>query len=264
MKTAEAPERQPAGKLSLLDRLRQSPLWQSVFRQGYPSTDENRALVMFNSFFLHIHPVKVSRHSLKISYTWGLGVITFFLFLILVVTGIWLMFFYVPSVEQAYTDMQKLETAVPFGMLMRSLHRWSAHLMVVTVFLHLCRVFFTGGYKRPREFNWVIGVVLWIITLMLSFTGYLLPWDQLSYWAITVSTNIVGTFPLIGEQMRLLFLGANEAGPEALIRFYTLHIAILPVLMTVLIAIHFWRIRKDGGLSRPLESIGNGDEEVTE
>lgn len=264
MKTTETPERQSADKLPLLDRIRQSSLWQSVFRQGYPSTDENRALVMFNSFFLHIHPVKVSRHSLKISYTWGLGVITFFLFLILVVTGIWLMFFYVPSIEQAYTDMQKLATAVPFGMLMRSIHRWAAHLMVVTVFLHLCRVFFTGGYKRPREFNWVIGVVLWIITLMLSFTGYLLPWDQLSYWAVTVSTNIVGTFPIIGEQMRLLFLGASEAGPEALIRFYTLHIAILPVVMTVLIAVHFWRIRKDGGLSRPLASTENGDEGVIE
>ncbi len=254
MKTAEAPQTQDTRSSSLLGKIRRSSLWKSIFRQGYPSTDENRALVMFNTFFLHIHPVKVSRHSLKISYTWGLGVITFVLFLILVVTGIWLMFFYVPSVERAYTDMQNLETTVPFGMLMRSMHRWAAHLMVITVFLHLCRVFFTGGYKHPREFNWVIGVVLWIVTLLLSFTGYLLPWDQLSYWAITVSTNIVGTFPIIGEQLRLLMLGANEAGSEALIRFYTLHIAVLPVVMTILIAVHFWRIRKDGGLSSPTES----------
>lgn len=236
-----------------LNRLRRSSFWRSIFRQGYPDSDENRALVMMNSLFLHIHPVKVSKHTLKISYTWGLGVISGFLFLMLVATGIWLMFFYVPSVERAYSDIQNLETTVTFGMLARSIHRWSAHLMVVTVFLHLCRVFYTGGYKHPREFNWVVGVVLWVVTLILSFTGYLLPWDQLAFWAVSVSTNIVGSFPLIGNQVRLLLLGAAEAGPEALIRFYTLHIAVLPVVMTILIGVHFWRIRKDGGLSSPDE-----------
>ena len=254
MKTTEAPERQPARKFSLLDRIRQGALWQSVFRQGYPSTDENRALVIFNSFFLHIHPVKVSRHSLKISYTWGLGFISGFLFLVLVVTGAWLMFFYVPSVERAYADMQNLETTVTFGMLMRSMHRWAAHLMVVGVFLHMCRVFYTGGYKSPREFNWMVGVVLWVLTLLLSFTGYLLPWDQLAYWAITVSTNIIGAFPFIGEWARVMLLGGYEVGPPALIRFYTLHIAILPGLMAMLIGVHFWRVRKDGGLSSSLEA----------
>ncbi len=219
---------------------------------------------MFNSFFLHIHPVKVQKHTLKISYTWGLGVISFVLFLGLVVTGAWLMFFYVPSVERAYTDIQSLETAVTFGALMRAMHRWAAHLMVVTVFLHLCRVFYTGGYKHPREFNWVIGVALWVVTLLLSFTGYLLPWDQLAYWAVTVSTNIVGSFPLIGEKLRVILLGAAEAGPEALIRFYTLHIAVLPVVMVILIGVHFWRIRKDGGLSSPSESAGNDHEGASE
>ncbi len=238
---------------SLMGRLRQSAFWRSMFRQGYPNTDENRALVMFNSFFLHMHPVRVKRHSLKVTYTWGLGLISFVLFILLVVSGIWLMFFYVPSPERAYADIQNLETAVTFGILWRTLHRWAAHLMVVTVFLHLCRVFYTGGYKKPREFNWVIGVVLWVLTLILSFTGYLLPWDQLSYWAITVSTNIVGSFPWLGDEIRLLMLGAAEAGSAALIRFYTLHIALLPVIMTLLIMVHFWRIRKDGGLSSPLE-----------
>ena len=243
------PKRHP-----FLSKLRKSAFWGSVFRQGYPDTDENRSLVMLNSLFLHIHPVTVKRHSLKVTYTWGLGVITTVLFLILSITGIWLMFFYVPSVERAYTDIQNLETTVTFGALWRTTHRWAAHLMVVTVFLHMCRVFYTGGYKNPREFNWVIGVVLWVVTLLLSFTGYLLPWDQLAYWAIAVSTNIVGSFPLVGEELRLILLGAAEAGPEALIRFYTLHIAVLPVVMTLLIGIHFWRIRKDGGLSSPIES----------
>ncbi len=260
MKTAEAPQTQDAKNLSLLDKIRQSSLWQSIFRQGYPNTDENRALVMFNTFFLHIHPVKVKRHSLKITYTWGLGVITSFLFVVLVVTGAWLMFFYVPSIERAYTDIQNLETAVTFGMLMRNMHRWAAHLMVLTVFLHMCRVFFTGGYKHPREFNWVIGVLLWIVTLMLSYTGYLLPWDQLAYWAVTVGTNIAGSFPVVGEWIRLLLLGSSETGQEALIRFYTLHIAILPIVMTILIGVHFWRVRKDGGLSSPLESTENEHE----
>jgi quinol-cytochrome oxidoreductase complex cytochrome b subunit len=246
-----------ASNRSITEIITQNRVWRSIFRQGYPGNEENQAKVMVNSWFLHIHPVKVKTHSLKISYTWGLGFISFFLFLVLTVTGIWLMFFYVPSVERAYTDMQNLETAVTFGTLMRTIHRWAAHLMVVTVFLHMCRVFYTGGYKRPREFNWVIGVILWVVTLLLSFTGYLLPWDQLAYWAITVSTNIVGTFPLIGEQLRLLMLGAAEAGPEALIRFYTLHIILLPVVMTILIGVHFWRIRKDGGLSSPLENTEN-------
>lgn len=238
---------------TLLRRLRKSRVWTSIFRSGYPDTDEKRSLVMFNSFFLHLHPVKVKKNTLRAAYTFGLGIIAFFLFLVLVVTGAWLMFFYVPSVERAYPDIQALETSVTFGMLMRNMHRWAAHLMVLTVFLHLCRVFFTGGYKHPREFNWVVGVVLWVVTLLLSFTGYLLPWDQLSYWAITVGTNMIGSAPFIGDLVRLLLLGAKEVGQEALIRFYTLHIIILPLVMTILISVHFWRVRKDGGLSSPEE-----------
>jgi len=247
-----------ANDRSLTELITQSRVWKSIFRQGYPTSEENRTKVIVNSWFLHIHPVKVKAHTLKIKYTWGMGVITMVLFLLLVGTGAWLMFFYVPSVERAYTDIQNLETGVTFGMLMRNLHRWAAHLMVITVFLHMCRVFYTGGYKHPREFNWIIGVILWVLTLLLSFTGYLLPWDQLAYWAITVSTNIIGEAPLIGELLRLILLGANEPGPEALIRFYTLHIAILPLVMTALLGIHFWRIRKDGGLSSPLEGTQHG------
>jgi len=260
----EAATRRNGKGPSFFSRLRQSSFWGSIFRQGYPDNDENRALIIFNSFFLHIHPVKVNRHALKLTYTWGLGVISFILFLILVVTGVWLMFFYVPSVERAYADIQNLETAVTFGALMRAMHRWAAHLMVVVVFLHMCRVFYTGGYKYPRQFNWVIGVVLWVTTLILSFTGYLLPWDQLSYWAVTVSTNIVGVFPLIGENLRLILLGAAEAGPDALIRFYALHVVVLPVVMVLLIGVHFWRIRKDGGLSAPQENPGDDRREGTE
>ena len=259
MKTTETPPTQNTKNISLMRKIRQSSLWRSIFRQSYPNTDENRTLAIVNSWFLHVHPVKVKRHTLEMSYTLGMGVISFFCFIALTASGILLMFFYVPSVERAYTDMQDLETMITFGMLMRNIHRWGAHLMVVTVFAHMCRVFYTGGYKTPREFNWVIGVLLWIVTLLLSFTGYLLPWDQLAYWAITVSTNIVATIPIIGDQLRLLMLGSAEVGQSALIRFYTLHVILLPLVMTIFIGVHFWRIRKDGGLSNPLN---NTDDEI--
>jgi quinol---cytochrome c reductase cytochrome b subunit, bacillus type len=124
-------------------------------------------------------------------------------------------------------------------------HRWSAHLMVLAVFLHLLRVFYAGAYRRPRQFNWVIGVVLLVLTLLMSFTGYLLPWDQLSYWAITVGTNIAGYVPVFGDQVRSLLLGGNEVGAATLLRFYVLHIYFIPALMTLVIAIHIWRVRKD-------------------
>lgn len=244
--------------LKMLNWLRHTEVWRSVFRSGYPSTDENRVLVMVNSFFLHIHPAKVKPNTLRVTYTWGLGVIAFYLFIVLTLTGIFLMFFYVPSTERAYADIQALATEVTFGMLIRNIHRWSAHLMVLVVFLHMCRVFYTGGYKRPREFNWALGVILWVVTLLLSFTGYLLPWDQLSFWAITVGSNIAGFAPLVGEQMKALLLGAKEVGQEALLRFYVLHIAVLPAALTVLAMVHFWRIRKDGGLSAPAQSL-NGE-----
>jgi quinol-cytochrome oxidoreductase complex cytochrome b subunit len=134
------------------------------------------------------------------------------------------------------------------------MHRWAAHGMVAAVFLHMCRVFFTGSYKKPREFNWALGVVLFLLTLFSSFTGYLLPWDQLAFWAITVGAAIAGYAPIVGKEIQFLLLGDTTVGQEALLRFYVLHIAVLPLVMTMLIAVHFWRIRKDGGLSRPDEA----------
>ena len=228
-----------------------SNVWSSIFRNPVPTTDLERASTSFTNFFLHIHPVKVNRHTLKPSYTLGLGLISTFLFLILVATGILLMFYYVPSTTQAYDRMLDLRGTVAFGIFLRNMHRWSAHGMVAMVFLHMCRVFLTGAYKRPREFNWVIGVLLLLVTLFLSFTGYLLPWDQLAFWAITVGTSIAGYAPLIGKQMQFVLLGDTTVGQEALLRFYVLHVAVLPAVLVTLIGVHFWRIRKDGGLSRP-------------
>jgi quinol-cytochrome oxidoreductase complex cytochrome b subunit len=230
-----------------------SNIWRSIFRNPLPSSDLGRASTSFTNFFLHLHPVKVHRNSLKATYTFGLGLIAFFLFFILVVTGILLMFYYVPSTAQAYDRMLDLRGTVAFGIFLRNMHRWSAHGMVAVVFLHMCRVFLTGSYKPPREFNWVLGVLLLLVTLFMSFTGYLLPWDQLAFWAITVGTSIASYAPLVGKQMKFILLGDTTVGQEALLRFYVLHVAVLPAVLSLLVAIHFWRIRKDGGLSRPEE-----------
>ena len=247
---------QAGQKSGLLTLLKEFPgnVWNSIFRHSLPSSDLGRSQTSFTNFFLHIHPVKVNRHSLKPWYTMGLGLMSFFLFVLLTVTGILLMFYYVPATTQAYDRMLDLRGSVAFGTFLRNMHRWGAHFMVAVVFLHMCRVFFTGSYKKPREFNWVIGVLLFLLTLFSSFTGYLLPWDQLAFWAITVGTAIAGYAPVVGEDMRFLLLGDYSVGQEALLRFYVLHIAVLPLLVTLLVTIHFWRIRKDGGLSRPEEA----------
>ena len=173
----------------------------SIFRKGYTDSPRNRSYVIMNSVLYHLHPVKVKRHAVKVSYTLCLGGLSFFLFIILTVTGIFLMFFYRPTAATAWGDIKALQTSVTFGLLVRNMHRWAAHLMVLSVFLHMARVFYHGAYKPPREFNWVIGVILLTLTLLLSFTGYLLPWDQLALWAVTVGTNMMGYTPVFGSQV---------------------------------------------------------------
>jgi len=227
---------------------------RSIFRVGLPQSNLERSQVMVSSFLLHIQPAKVHRHSLRASYSLGLGLISLYLFLILIVTGVLLMFYYVPSTDHAYNVMKDLQFVVSAGLVLRNMHRWAAHLMVIFVLLHMCRVFYTGAYKRPREFNWVLGIGLFLLTLGLSFTGYLLPWDQLAFWAITVGTNIASYAPYIGPGLKYLMLGGNVVGQEALIRFYALHVIVLPAFAVFLIAVHLWRVRKDGGLSRPEEA----------
>ena len=236
----------------LYDRVFHNYLWQSVFRSGYPSTPRNQMLVIATNVFLHLHPTRLHRTHVKVTHTYCLGGLSFFMFIILTVTGVLLMFYYVPSTDRAYTDIAALETNVAFGMLMRNLHRWTAHGMVILVFLHMMRVFYTGAYKPPREFNWVVGVVLLVLTLLLSFTGYLLPWDQLALWAITVGHGIAGSTPYLGGEVQRVLFGGVEIGQNALIRFYTLHVLALPLLAAIMMAVHFWRIRRDGGMARPL------------
>jgi quinol-cytochrome oxidoreductase complex cytochrome b subunit len=225
--------------------LTQNRVFRAWFRTGYPSTPRNQALIMFNNVFLHLHPVRVRRESLKVTYTFCLGGLSFFLFLLLTVTGVLLMFYYRPAPAVAYQDMKDLQTIVNFGLLLRNLHRYSAHGMVIIVFMHMLRVFYTGAYKPPREFNWAIGSILLFLTFFLSFTGYLLPWDQLAIWAVTVGGNMAGSTPFIGDQARFLLFGGYELGDNTLIRFYVLHVIALPLATAILMAVHFWRIRKD-------------------
>ena len=224
----------------------------SIFRKGYTDSPRNRSYVIMNSVLYHLHPVKVKRHAVKVSYTLCLGGLSFFLFILLTVTGIFLMFFYRPTATQAWDDIAALHTSISFGLLVRNMHRWAAHLMVISVFLHMARVFYHGAYKPPREFNWVIGVVLLLLTLLLSFTGYLLPWDQLALWAVTVGTNMGGFTPVFGSQVKFALLGGAEIGSETLLRWYVLHVLFLPFVIVIFMAVHFWRVRKDGGISGPL------------
>jgi quinol-cytochrome oxidoreductase complex cytochrome b subunit len=232
------------------DRLRATRVWKSIFRRGPARTNRSRSLAIFGNLFLHALPAKVREKSLRVRATYYLGSFAFFLFLILTVTGILLMLYYHPAVPQAYLDMKDLRFVVSNGIFLRNLHRLAAQAMVVVVFLHLFHVFYRGGYKPPHEFNWVVGVILLLLTLFLSYTGYLLPWDQLAFWAITVGTNIIGYMPILGAPVRFLLLGGHIIGENALLRFYVLHCVILPLLAVILIAVHFWRIQKDGGLAQ--------------
>jgi quinol-cytochrome oxidoreductase complex cytochrome b subunit len=224
----------------------------SPFKKGYSDSPRNRSYVVMNNVLYHLHPVKVKRHGVKLSYTLCLGGLSFFLFILLTITGIFLMFYYTPSAETAYADIEALSTNVAFGSLVRNMHRWGAHLMVLSVFLHMSRVFYHGAYKPPREFNWVVGVILLLLTLLLSFSGYLLPWDQLALWAVTVGTNMAGFVPVVGNEVKFALLAGVEVSGATLLRFYVLHVLAFPFILVIFLAVHFWRVRKDGGISGPL------------
>jgi quinol-cytochrome oxidoreductase complex cytochrome b subunit len=180
-----------------------------------------------------------------------LGGLTFFTFIVLVVTGVVLAFFYVPSPDHARASVAWFESSVPFGSLVRNLHRWSAYAMVVLVFLHMIRVFVHGAYRKPRELNWVVGVLMLLIVLAFGFTGYLLPWDQKAYWATNVGINIAGSVPLVGRSMANLLRGGPTVGALTLLRFYAMHVFVLPVLLVLGLIIHFAMVRRRG-ISEPL------------
>jgi len=248
-----------------LKKPEETQLYRAIFRIKHNEEPRNRALSTLNNLFFHIHPAKVNRDATRYEYTWGMGGITFYLFIVLVFTGVLLMFYYHPTKVQAFRDILYLENDVPFGQLLRNMHRWAAHLMVMAVWLHMFRVFMSGSYKRPREFNWCIGVLLMVLTLLLSFTGYLLPDDQLGFWAVTVGTNMARATPLLGSQgpfgpqlgmnayndVRFGLLGGSIVDANALLRAYIWHCIAIPLIASVFMGVHFWRVRKDGGISGP-------------
>ncbi len=243
---------------SLKQSLKKTKIWKSIFRHDFSDTPRTRLLRIFGNVFLHLHPVRIAKDAIRIPYTWGLGGLSFYLFLVLTVTGILLMFYYRPASMLAYQDIKDLSFAVTLGQLLRNMHRWAAHLMVIVVILHMVRVFLTGAYKPPREYNWVVGVLLLVMTLFLSYTGYLLPWDQLALWAVTVGAQMAAASPLLGNEgpFRLPFITtANDArfgliggtviNDATLIRFYVLHCIAVPFLFTLFLTVHLWRVRKD-------------------
>ncbi|HEV2287524.1 MAG TPA: cytochrome b N-terminal domain-containing protein [Candidatus Acidoferrales bacterium] len=248
-----------------LKKPQETQLYRAIFRIKHNDEPRNRALSTLNNLFFHIHPAKVNRDATRYSYTWGMGGITFYLFIVLVFTGVCLMFYYHPTKIQAFRDILYLENDVPFGRLLRNMHRWAAHLMVMAVWLHMFRVYMSGSYKRPREFNWCIGVLLMVLTLLLSFTGYLLPDDQLGFWAVTVGTNMARATPLLGSQgpfgpqlgmtsyndVRFGLLGGSIVDANALLRAYIWHCIAIPLIASIFMGVHFWRVRKDGGISGP-------------
>jgi quinol-cytochrome oxidoreductase complex cytochrome b subunit len=207
------------------------------------------------TIFLHLHPVKVNETSLRLNRTFGLGGMAALLVVVQVLTGILLRFYYVPSPADAYNSILFIKSQVVFGQFIRNLHHWSGIFLLQIAFLHFLRVFFTGAYRDLRRINWWFGLVLLLLIVISNFTGYLLPWDQLAYWAITISTSIIGYIPLAGNNLRMLIIGGKELNAGTLGMFYTFHTAVLPFLLIVLLIYHFWRVRKAGGVLFPRNHV---------
>jgi len=233
--------------LNILQRIR-----LSVFpdRQDTNHHKHGRRMT-FRSFLLHFRPGSVPERTLKLSLTWGLGGMALVLVFLLFGSGLMLKFAYEPTPGKAYESIVYLNNQVPFGRLLRNIHRWSANGLIFVVFLHCLRVFYTSAFAAPRQFNWIIGLTLFSAVVLSNFTGYLLPWDQLAYWAITISTSMLDYIPGIGTAFKEWILGGPEPGPKTLINFYAIHTAILPVLLLFFLPFHFWRIRKADGLVIP-------------
>jgi quinol-cytochrome oxidoreductase complex cytochrome b subunit len=228
---------------------RLSRFWKRMAWSWSPRSNREASESVVQNFWLHWFPSRVSLRSLSWSYSFWLGSCAACLFAVLALTGFLLLCFYVPSVEDAYRSVKDIEYVVTFGWLLRAQHRWAAHLMVALVFFHLVRVFLTAAYRGQRIWNWYIGIALMAVTLFLSFSGYLLPWDQLAYWALTIGTGIASSLPFLGQSIRFLAVGGNVIGQSSLLRFYALHNFFLPAGLLFLFALHMWRIRKDGGLA---------------
>ncbi|WP_163717793.1 cytochrome b N-terminal domain-containing protein [Mangrovibacterium lignilyticum] len=200
-------------------------------------------------FLIHLHPVNVNAQAIKYTRTFGLGGIAALLFVILFLTGILLRFAYVPSEIGAYASITYLQQEVLFGQLLRNTHFWSGMLLVIVSFLHLIRVIYSQSIYYERRKNWLYGLLLMFLVILSNFTGYLLPWDQLAYWAVTIMTNMMSYVPLIGEKLATIVRGGAELNEGTLLRFYNLHTGLLPLIMVFVMSIHVWLVRKSKGVT---------------
>ncbi|HQR67486.1 MAG TPA: cytochrome b N-terminal domain-containing protein [Thermoanaerobaculia bacterium] len=216
-----------------------------------PRPDATRARTVVGTFVLHLRPVRVPEGAIRLTHTFGLGGMSLVLLLVLAATGSLLMLVYRPLPGEAYESVTRLQEAVPFGAFVRAVHHWSANALIVVAFLHLLRVFLTGGHREGRELNWLVGLGLLAGVAGSCFTGYLLPWDQLAYWAVTIVTGMAGYVPLAGSRLATLLRGGIEIGPSTLINYYALHTQWLPATIFFLAGFHFWRVRKAGGVVLP-------------
>ena len=225
---------------------------RSLMRGDPPTEKPNpRYKVHTTSFLFHIRPRYYEKASTFFTHTFRLGFFTALFFIIESITGLILMIYYTPSPEKAYSSMLNLLSNVPFGQLLRDIHRLGAEGMVVFSVLHMLRTYLTGSYKKERSFTWLTGVVLLGITLFLSFSGYLLPWDQLAYWALTIGTSMAEAAPLFGNQVNLLLRGSTDIDAGGLLRFYLLHVVLLPGLALLIISIHYYKVSREHGISLP-------------
>ena len=232
---------------------------RAVMRGDPPTEKPNpRYKVHTTSFLFHIRPRYYEAGSTIFTNTFRLGFFTAFFFIVESITGLILMIYYTPSPEKAYTSILNLTSNVPYGQMLRDIHRLGAEGMVIFTFLHMLRTYFTGSYKKERSFTWLTGVVLLGITLFLSFSGYLLPWDQLAYWAVTIGTSMAEAAPIFGNEVNLLLRGAPDIGANGLLRFYLMHVVLLPFLAAFVISIHYYKVAREHGISLP-PSIEEGN-----
>ena len=232
---------------------------RGLARGDAPRRPNPRLRVHDESFLFHIKPAYYHEAVTKFRYTFRLGLLSAWLFFIEIITGVLLMIYYAPTPETAYGDMQRILSAVPFGSLVRDIHRLAAEAMLVAVVLHMARTFLTGSYKRPRQFTWLTGVVLLLATLFMSFSGYLLPWDQLSLWAVTIGASVVDQIPpaALGSLARQTLLGGLEIGAAGLLRFYLLHVLFVPLGLTFIFFVHYYKVVRVGiSLPASEEAVG--------
>jgi ubiquinol-cytochrome c reductase cytochrome b subunit len=229
--------------------------------RGDPPTEKPnpRYKVHTTSFLFHIRPRYYEIGSTIFTHTFRLGFLTTLFFIIETLTGLILMVYYSPTPSQAYPSIVKIMTEVPFGQFFRDMHRLGAEAMVIFTALHMLRTYLTGSYKKERSFTWLTGLILLGLTLLLSFSGYLLPWDQLAYWAVTIGTSMADAAPLIGTQINLILRGAPDIAANGLLRFYLLHVVLVPLGLILFLSIHYYKVGREHGISQPAKFTDEGN-----